>query len=41
MQKTAIQQNAVALCTWETLTASQKRYMSLKSPALKKIISAL
>ena len=36
-----IQQKAAALCPWETLTASQKRYMSLKSPALKKIISEL
>jgi len=36
-----IQQKAAALCSWETLTISQKRYMSLKSPALKKIISAL
>ncbi len=36
-----IQQKAASLCPWETLTASQKRYMSLKSPALKKIISSL
>ena len=39
--ESAIQQKAASLCPWETLTASQKRYMSLKSPALKKIISAL
>ena len=36
-----IQQKAASLCPWETLTASQKRYMSLKSPALKKIISEM
>ena len=36
-----IQQKAASLCPWKTLTASQKRYMSLKSPALKKIISEL
>ena len=36
-----IQQKAAALCPWETLTISQKRYMSLKSSALEKIISAL
>ena len=39
--ESAIQQKAASLCPWETLTASQKRYMSLKSPALKKIISEL
>ena len=41
MLEPAIQQKAAELCPWETLTANQKRYMSLKSPALKKIISAL
>ncbi len=41
MQKTAIQQKAAKLCPWETLTASLKRYMSLKSSALEKIITAL
>ena len=41
MLEPVIQQKAAELCPWETLTASQKRYMSLKSPALKKIISAL
>ena len=33
-----IQRGAAKLCPWETLTASQKRYMSLKSATLKKII---
>ena len=41
MLEPAIQQKAAELCPWETLTISQKRYMSLKSPALKKIIAAL
>ena len=41
MLEPAIQQKAAELCPWETLTASQKRYMSLKSPALKKIISEM
>ena len=36
-----IQQKAAELCPWETLTASLKRYMAIKSPVLKKIISAL
>ena len=36
-----IQQKAATLCPWETLTICQKRYMSLKSPALEKIISEL
>jgi len=38
--ESAIQQNAVALCPWETLIASLKRYMAIKSPVLKKIIAA-
>ena len=37
----AIQKKAAALCPWETLTVSQKRYMALKSSTLKKIISEL
>lgn len=41
MLEPKIQQKAAELCPWETLTISQKRYMSLKSPALKKIIAAL
>ena len=36
-----IQQKAAKLCPWETLTASLKRYMAIKSPVLKKIIAAL
>lgn len=36
-----IRRIAIKLCPWETLTISQKRYMSLKSPALKKIISEM
>ena len=41
MLEPAIPQKAAALCPCETLTISQKRYMSLQSPALKKIITAL
>jgi len=37
----AIQQKAAEICPWETLTASLKRYMAIKSPVLKKIIAAL
>ena len=37
----AIQKKAAALCPWDTLTVSQKRYMALKSTTLKKIISEL
>ena len=39
--ESAIQQKAAEICPWETLTISQKRYMSLKSKTLKKIISSL
>ena len=41
MLEPAIQQKAASLCPWETLTASLKRYMAIKSPVLKKIIAAL
>ena len=33
-----IQRGAAKLCPWETLTDSQKRYMSLRSATLKRII---
>ena len=36
-----IQRRAAKVCPWETLTDSQKRYMSLKSSTLKKIIEKL
>ena len=36
-----IQRSAAKVCPWETLIDSQKRYMSLKSTTLKRIIEKL
>lgn len=41
MFKVQIQRSAAKVCPWETLTDSQKRYMSLKSTTLKRIIEKL
>ena len=41
IREPTIQQKAASLCPWETLTASLKRYMAIKSPVLKKIISEM
>ena len=38
MWRVQLQRERAKICPWETLTASQKRYMSLKSATLKKSI---